>query len=175
MTQSYDEKYTLVIIGDANTGKSCLVNCFFGDEFKDVYIPTIGVDFIVRRVVLDGIKIQLQLWDKSGHPRFRPLTTGYYKGASGIIVTYNVTKKETYLNVPGWIKEAKKFVPPDAKLMVVGTGCDREDREVDYFTARDLANEHQISFLEVSAKDNTNVELAFLILIQDIRRSLSSS
>ena len=52
--------------------------------------------------------------------------------------------------------------------MVVGTGCDRKDREVDYFTARDFADEQQLSFLEISAKDSTNVELAFLTLIQEI-------
>ena len=167
----YDELYKLLIIGDSNTGKSCLMNCFVGDEFDDVYIPTIGVDFKVRSVVLDGVKIKLQVWDTAGDPRFRTITRAYYRGSTGIIVTYSVTKKESFQNVPHWIEEAKRFGRPDVNLIVVGTGCDRREREVDYFTARDFADEQQLSFLEVSAKDSTNVELAFLTLTQEIKVS----
>ena len=170
-----DELYKLVVVGDSYTGKSCLVNCFAGDEFTDVYINTTGVDFKIWRAVIDGVKIKLQIWDTAGDHRFRAITPYCYRGATGVIVTYSVTKKESFLNVPHWIEEAKEFGPPGMKLMVVGTGCDRKEREVDYFTARDFANEQQLSFLEVSAKDSTNVELAFLTLIQEIRQSPHAS
>ena len=166
----------MLIIGDSNTGKSCLMNCFVNKQFENIYRATIGIDFEIRTVVLDGVNMQLQVWDTAGDPRYRSMTTAYYRGVTGVIVTYSVTKKETFLNVPHWIEEAKRLGPPGhgVKLMVVGTGCDRKEREVDYFTARELADEQQLSFLEVSAKDSTNVELAFLTLIQDIRQSLSS-
>ena len=174
MTKPYDVLYKLLLVGEPNTGKSSLVNCFAGDEFADVYIPTIGVDFKINWVVLDGVKIKLQMWDTAGDPRFRTITKGYYKGTTGMIITYSVTKEETFLTVPHWIGEAKRLGPPDMKLIIVGTGCDRKGREVDYFTARDFADEQQLSFVEVSAKDGTNVELAFLTLIQEIGQSLSS-
>ena len=169
--KSYDVLYKLLIVGDSNTGKSCLMECFAGEEFNDIHITTIGVEFKICTVELDGMKIKLQVWDTAGNPRFRAITTAYYRGATGVIVTYSVTKEETFHNVPHWIEEAKKFGPPDVKLIIVGTGCDRKDREVDYITARDFADKQQLSFLEVSVKDSTNVELAFLTLIQEIKQS----
>ena len=167
----YDELYKLVIIGDSSTGKSSLVNCFTGEWFSTDYRATVGIEFQIRTVVLDGVIIKFQVWFSDGN--FKPyggITTAFYREAAGAIVAYSVTKKETFLNVPHWIEEAKKFGRPDLKLIVVGTGCDRKDREVDYFTARDFADEQQLSLLEVSAKVGTNVELAFLTLIQEIRQ-----
>ncbi len=167
-----DAWYKLVIIGDGNTGKTCLVECFAGGQFCSVYIPTIGVDFKIHTVELDGFKIKLQIWDTTGNPRIKAITSAFFRGALGMIVTFSVTKKETFHNVAHWIQEVKQFGPPGVKLIIVGTGCDRKDREVDYFTARDFANEQQLSFFEVSANDGTNVELAFLTLVQEIRQSL---
>ena len=78
-TRSYDKLYKLLIFGDANTGKSGLMDCFVGEEFNTVYIPTIGIDFKYRTIVLDGVKVKLQVWDTAGEHRF---TTGFYKGAA---------------------------------------------------------------------------------------------
>ena len=169
---AYDELYRILIIGDSNTGKTCLCRCFTGEQFDDVFTTTIGYDFKIRTVHLDGVKVKLQVFDTAGHERFRTVTPGFYREASGIIVTYSVTKEDTFDNVPYWIEEARKFGRPDIKLIVVGTGCDCKGKVVDYITARNFANEHQLSFFEVSAKDGTNVELAFMTLIEEIRQSL---
>ena len=165
MTES---RHKVLIIGDSNTGKSCLIDCFTGEEFSTVYRATIGIDFKIHTVVLDGVKVKVYIWDTAGDPRFRGTSTPFYREATAIIVAYSVTNKESFLNVPLWIEEAKKCGRPDVKLIVVGTGCDRKDREVDYCTARDFADEQKLSFLEVSAKDGTNVELAFLTSIQSL-------
>ena len=176
---AHDELYRILIriIGDSNTGKTCLCKCFTGEEFEEVFTPTFGLDFKVRTVELDGVKVKLQLWDTAGNERYRSMIApgmvyNMYKRANGVIVTYNVTKEDTFRNVPYWIEEAKKSARPDVNLMIVGTGCDREDKKVDYITARDFANEHQLSFFEVSAKDGTNVELAFVTFIEEIKQSL---
>ena len=67
------------------------MKCFAGEEFKYDYKSTIGVDFKICTVELNGIEIRLQLWDTNGHHRFGPLVTPYYRGATGIIITYSVT------------------------------------------------------------------------------------
>ena len=171
--RSFDALYKVLIIGDSNTGKTCLMQCFGGEKFSSVYVPNIGAaDFKIRTVELDGFKIKLQMWDTNGNPRFKEIIIDYFRGAVGMIVTFSVTKKETFVNVQHWIEEVKKFGPPGVKLIIVGTGCDRKDREVDYCTARDFADEQQLPFFEVSAADGTNVELAFLTLVQAIRQSL---
>ena len=164
--------YKILIIGDSNTGKTCLLRCFTGEEFSSVFISTIGVDFKIRTVEMDGAKIKLRVWDTGGNARFRTITRANCRGAAGIVITYSATKEETFDNVPYWIEEARKFGRPDVKLIIVGTGCDCKGKKVDYITAKDFADEHQLSFLEVSAKDGTNVELAFMTLIGEIRQSL---
>ena len=170
--KSYDVLCKILIIGDSTTGKTCLLRCFTGEEFSSVFISTIGVDFKTRTVEMDGAKIKLQVWDTSGDARFRTLTRAYYRGAAGVIITYSATRKETFDNLPYWIEDAKEIGQSDIKLMVVGTGCDCKDKQVDYVTAKDFADEHQLSFFEVSAKDGTNVELAFMTFIEEIRQSL---
>ena len=85
--KTYDELYKLLIVGDCNTGKSCLMECFAGEEFNMTDTPTIWIDFKIRTVVLDGVKIKLQVWDTSGDRRSRTLTATYYRGATGVIVT----------------------------------------------------------------------------------------
>ena len=137
-----------------------------------MFISTIGVDFKIRTVEIDGAIIKLQVWDTAGKERFRTTIRCFYGGAAGIVITYSATKEETFDNVPYWIEHARKFGPPDIKLIIVGTGCDCKGKKVDYVTAKDFADEHQLSVFEVSAKDGTNVELAFLTFIEEIRQSL---
>ena len=161
--------YTLTIVGDNNTGKTSLVNRFAVISFTDRYIPTIGVDFVTRTIQLDGIKIKVRLWTIGAN--FYKLTRAYYKPSVYAIITYSVTDKETFNNVPFWIEEVKKYAHSDIRLALVGTKCDcTDDKVVDYTRARDFANERQIPFFEVSSKDGTNVELAFMTLVAEARQ-----
>ena len=163
--------YKLVVVGDADAGKTNMLGSFAGDDFNPTYIPTIGLDFRIRTIELDDVRIKLQVWDLAGQSRFRTLQRAFYRGCVGIIVTYNATKKETFENVPYWIEETSKNAHPDAKIVLVGTNGDRVDEKVvDYTRARDFASERQTPFFEVSSKDGTNVELAFMTLVTQLRQ-----
>ena len=80
-------------------GKSCLLLRFADDTYTDSYISTIGVDFKIRTVDLDTKTIKLEIWDTAGQERFRTITSSYYRGAHGIIIVYDITDKETFMNV----------------------------------------------------------------------------
>ena len=96
MNTEYDYLFKLLIIGDSGVGKSCLLLRFAEGTYTDSYISTIGVDFKIHTVNLDGKVVKLQIWDTAGQERFRTITSSYYRGAHGIIVVYDVTDQETF-------------------------------------------------------------------------------
>ena len=96
------------LIGDSGVGKSCLLLRFADDTYTGTYISTIGVDFKIRTVELEGKTIKLQIWDTAGQERFRTITSSYYRGAHGIIVVYDVTDMESFEAVKGWIPEVSR-------------------------------------------------------------------
>merc|ERR1711990_311811 len=102
---SYDHLFKLLVIGDAGVGKSAILVRFSDNVFTDSYINTIGVDFKIRTVEVNGEKVKLQIWDTAGQERFRTITSTYYRGTNGIIVVYDVTEPETFHNVRRWLSE----------------------------------------------------------------------
>ena len=162
-------KYNLAVVGDCNSGKTNLVARLAGDTFVSAYKRTIGVEYQSRTVELDGVQIKLQIWDTSGDPRYRAITSAFYRGSMGAIVTYSATEEETFANVSYWIEHVKKTAASNIKLMLIGTHGDCTDKKaVDYDTAHDFARKKSIPFFEVSSKDGTNVELAFMTLVANI-------
>uniref|UniRef100_A0A665VSV9 small monomeric GTPase n=1 Tax=Echeneis naucrates TaxID=173247 RepID=A0A665VSV9_ECHNA len=87
VTFEYDYLFKLLLIGDSGVGKSCLLLRFSDDTYTDSYISTIGVDFKIRTIDMDGKTVKLQIWDTAGQERFRTITSSYYRGAHGIIIT----------------------------------------------------------------------------------------
>ncbi|XP_042300680.1 ras-related protein Rab-8A-like, partial [Sceloporus undulatus] len=81
MAKTYDYLFKLLLIGDSGVGKTCALFRFSEDAFNATFISTIGIDFKIRTIDLDGKKIKLQIWDTAGQERFRTITTAYYRGA----------------------------------------------------------------------------------------------
>ena len=86
----------LLLIGDSGVGKSCCLLRFSEDSFTPSFITTIGIDFKIRTIELDGKRVKLQIWDTAGQERFRTITTAYYRGAMGILLVYDVTDEKSF-------------------------------------------------------------------------------
>ena len=165
MNPEYDYLFKLVVIGDSGVGKSCLLLRFADDTFTESYISTIGVDFKIRTIELDGKIIKLQIWDTAGQERFRTILPGYFRRAHGIIVVYDVTDQESFNNVKQWLQEIDRYACENVSQLLVGNKCDLTDkRVVDYTSAKEYADQLGIPFLETSAKNATNVEQAFMTM-----------
>lgn len=164
----------LLLIGDSGVGKSCLLLRFADDTYTESYISTIGVDFKIRTVELDSKVIKLQIWDTAGQERFRTITSSYYRGAHGIIVTFDVTDQESFNNVKQWLNEIDRYANENVNKLLVGNKCDLEDkRVVDQATAKAFAEEIGIPYIETSAKNATNVEEAFMTMAGEIKNRMA--
>uniref|UniRef100_A0A8D8YG89 Ras-related protein Rab-8A n=1 Tax=Cacopsylla melanoneura TaxID=428564 RepID=A0A8D8YG89_9HEMI len=132
--------YKILVLGDSNVGKTCIVHRFCDETYYDTYISTIGIDFKQKIIDLDDVPTKLQIWDTAGQERFRTLTTAYYRGAMGILLMYDVTNLESFQHLTYWLKNIEE-----------------------------LAENYSLPFYEVSCKQNINIDESFLTLARLIR------
>lgn len=109
MAPEYNDLLKLLLIGDSGVCKFCLLMRFADDTYMESYISTIGVDFKIGMLELEGKTCKLQIWDTAGQERFRTITSSYYRGTMGIIVVYDMTDKESFSNVKHWMQEIDKY------------------------------------------------------------------
>lgn len=170
MQAEYDYLFKLLLIGDSGVGKSCLLLRFADDTYTESYISTIGVDFKIRTIDLDGKTIKLQIWDTAGQERFRTITSSYYRGAHGIIVVYDTTDLESFNNVKQWLHEIDRYASDNVNKLLVGNKSDlTSKRAVSFDQAKEFADSLGIEFIETSAKNSTNVEKAFMMMASQIK------
>lgn len=170
---SFDFLFKVVLIGDCGTGKTCVVQRFKSGTFIERHGSTIGVDFSMKTVIVDGKKVKLQIWDTAGQERFRTITQSYYRSANGIIIVYDITKRSSFLSLQRWIEEVRRYTATNVMLVLVGNKCDLETlREVEFAEAEAMCEYiPEILFvLEASAKENTNIDDAFMCLATELKR-----
>ncbi|KAK7512541.1 ATP synthase regulation protein NCA2-domain-containing protein [Phyllosticta citriasiana] len=143
------------------------------DSFTPSFITTIGIDFKIRTIELDGKRVKLQIWDTAGQERFRTITTAYYRGAMGILLVYDVTDERSFNNIRTWFSNVEQHATEGVNKILIGNKCDWEEkRAVSTEQGQALADELGIPFLEVSAKSNINVDKAFYSLAADIKKRI---
>jgi len=171
----YDYLFKVVLIGDSGVGKSNLLSRFTRNEFNLESKSTIGVEFATRSIQVDSKTIKAQIWDTAGQERFRAITSAYYRGAVGALLVYDLAKHVTYENVNVWLKELRDHADNNIVVMLVGNKSDlRHLRAVSTEDAKKFAAENNLSFIETSALDSSNVELAFTKILTEIYRIVSN-
>ncbi|KAK4336814.1 hypothetical protein RND71_043693 [Anisodus tanguticus] len=164
MVRDYDHLFKLLIIGDSGVGKSSLLLRFGDNTFNGSYITTIGVDFKIKTIEIDGEKIKLQIWDTAGQERFRTITSTYYRGTHGVIVVYDVTKPETFINIKRWLHEIDQNCDVVNRILVGNKNDNPDRKEVQTDDAQKFAASLNIQLFETSAKENINVEEMFFCI-----------
>lgn len=163
----------VVILGNGGVGKSCLMNRFVSNHFDQHTFHTIGVEFLNKDLEINGETYTLQIWDTAGQERFKSLRTPFYRGSDVCLLTYAVNDEKSFKDVSMWCKEFLKYA--DVKegstfpFILVGNKADiaEEERQVSQEEAQVWCKENgNPPFVETSAKDATNVELAFRMAVE---------
>eukprot|EP00826_Nyctotherus_ovalis_P043053 TRINITY_DN4502_c0_g3_i10.p1 TRINITY_DN4502_c0_g3~~TRINITY_DN4502_c0_g3_i10.p1 ORF type:complete len:205 (+),score=46.62 TRINITY_DN4502_c0_g3_i10:351-965(+) len=173
--QTFDYLMRLIIIGDSGVGKTCFLMRFADDSFITSHISTIGIDFKIKPIVIDGKTIKLQVWDTAGQDRFRTITQTYYKGAMGVVLAYDCTDESSFSNVKNWMKQLEAHAMPGISKVLIGNKSDSPNKKVPADKGKALAEEYGIAFFETSAKNNVNVKETFYYLAKEIKDKMAAS
>mmetsp|Transcript_27510 Transcript_27510/g.50768 ORF Transcript_27510/g.50768 Transcript_27510/m.50768 type:complete len:215 (-) Transcript_27510:1098-1742(-) len=170
---SYAYLFKYIIIGDTGVGKSCLLLQFTDRRFQPVHDLTIGVEFGARMINIDNKPIKLQIWDTAGQESFRSITRSYYRGAGGALLVYDITRRETFNHLATWLEDARQHANPEMTIMLIGNKSDLAHRRaVSYEEGEAFAKEHNLIFMETSARSAQNVEESFINTAKEIYRKI---
>ena len=160
-------RFKVVMLGDGAVGKTAMTTRFTQDSFDSDYKRTIGADFAVKRMDIKDIDahVTLQCWDLAGQPRFEFVRQGFYRGARGGLLLYDVTRRRTFLNMDRWKEETFTNAGRDIPLIVVANKIDLvESRAVTKEDGEAYAKQNGFIYVESSALTGENVEDAYVEL-----------
>lgn len=173
-----DHLLKLIVIGNSCVGKSNLTLRFTKDDFEIENETTIGVEFAMRTVCLDSKVYKLHIWDTAGQDTFKVITRSYYRNSIGAVIVYDVTNRDSFDAVKGWIDELLERSQPyigKQSIVIVGNKSDRaDDRQVLESEGESLAAEFGFKFFEASAKTGENVKNIFCYIVADINQKIKT-
>jgi len=173
--------FKITVLGDGGVGKTSIRKRYLGEGFKASYGMTVGADFAVKRVNVDGENITLQIWDLAGQQRFSKVREVYYKGSIGAVLVFDITRPGTYQNLPSWLHECivnnnNRRVP----FILLGNKADLrdiyttesvpEEQGVEYARILSEWSGYEIPYLETSALTGLNIDEAFIKLLRYIMK-----
>ncbi|XP_053277437.1 ras and EF-hand domain-containing protein isoform X2 [Pleuronectes platessa] len=167
-----EKAFRIVLAGDAAVGKSSFLLRLCKNEFKLNSSTTLGVDFQIKTLVVDGEPVLLQLWDTAGQERFRSIAKSYFRRADGVLLLYDITCEKSFLNVREWVDMIEDVSLEDIPIMLVGNKCDLRELEVNCVPTsygEKLAMTYNTLFCETSAKEGSNILEAVLHLARQVK------
>jgi len=166
--QKCDGLVKLLMIGDTSVGKSSLIQRYVDDDFQFNWIATIGIDIRLKVVPMHGKNFKVQIWDTAGQERFRNITRSHFRGVHGVMITYDVTSRESFEKLDYWIKMASGALHNDAPRVIVGNKIDLEDRRcVSIEEASTFCRSFGIPYVETSARTGENVDFSYFNLVKE--------
>lgn len=161
---NYDYIFKYIIVGDSGVGKSCMLLRFVDGRYATDHDITIGVEFGTKIVSLKDKNIKIQIWDTAGQEYFKSITRAYYRDSAGVILVYDITNRQSFDNAKEWLDDIKNLSNSSA-IILVGNKIDIDnERKVSYEDGEKFANENNIQFMEVSVKNNNNINSVFMTL-----------
>ena len=170
MSFKHDYQVKLLLVGDSGVGKTSMLLRFSDNSYQERFVSTIGVDFRCKNIHHEGKNVRLQIWDTAGQDKFQSITSGYYRGAEGVLLVFDITRPLTFERIRYWREQVKDKILREVPILLVGNKVDLSvEREISYKDAEELAESMGISYMECSSKMNEGIDEVFVELIDKIK------
>lgn len=158
-----DYSFKIIVCGDPMVGKTSTILRFTDNAFMRTYLPTMGVQISEKKLRLKTGNVSLVIWDLAGQSKYQAARKHFYKGAHGLLLVYDLTRRKTLGNISHWHKDIKKYVKRDLSGLILGNKCDLVDQSsVKHDEILNLSSELGIDYLTTSALTGENVDQAFI-------------
>lgn len=162
-SEQYDVLLKVLLVGDSGVGKTSILASFTEEgAFSASFTPTFGIDFRVRTLEVEGRRVKLQLWDTAGQERFQGITSCYYRGATAVLIVYDITRAASFANLARWVRSVEELASPGVRKVLVGNKADAAARrQVTREEGEGTARRGGMAFMETSARSGANIQEAF--------------
>ncbi len=168
--EEFEYTFKIVLIGNSGVGKSCLLQTFLQSNTDQTSQATLGVDFKICSINIDDQIIKLQLWDTAGQERFRSMVNSYYKGAHAVLLVYDITNKQSFIDIDHWLFDIERHSDKNVTKVLIGNKKDLEDeRQVSIEEGQDYARQLKVSFFETSIKESEDVTRIFTTAAHQVK------
>ena len=165
-----------LMIGDAGVGKTSLVHSAREKKFNPNIDSTVGIEFSVLPMNVNGQNVNIQLWDTAGQEVYRSLSRSYYRDAIGVLLIFSFTDHLSFEHLDNWVKDVKNLCHPKARILLIGNKVDlTEEKQVTNVEIQQFAETRNLEFIETSAKTNVNVTEAFFKIAQIVMTGIQTN
>ena len=155
-------RLNILLIGDSTSGKTQLLLRYVDEFFPEMHLATIGVEFKSKKIKLNDININLQIWDSVGQERFRSISKNLIINSNGLIFVYDIANKSSFSLIKDIYENIKDIKPENVKVIIVGNNKEMEnERQVSKDMVKSFCEKHNIESIEVSSRLGTNVSKCF--------------
>ena len=173
MNQALNFKY--IIIGTSEVGKTSILKRLIDKKFVMNCPPTVGIEYFSYNTTIDSYDITIMAWDTAGQERFYNIVRAYFRSAIGVVLTFDITNRKSFEELPRWLRDAREEVNPHAVTVLVGNKCDLADtRVVTREEAEQFAADNNLTYFESSALSNINIDDIFLRSAHEIVRKITT-
>lgn len=164
---NYDIKLQLIVMGDSEVGKTSLLYRYQENKFSKNHLATVGIDYFTKDEKINEKTVRIKIWDTAGQERYKSLTYAFSRNANGIILVFDVSKKETFENLKFWIASVNSNLGEknELKKIIIGNKIDQE-RNVPKEEAEAFASENNCLYFETSAKENIGISDAIRCIVK---------
>lgn len=172
MSEEPEYVFKIVAVGQGGVGKTSLIRRWAYDKFDSSYVQTLGVDFSTKEIVASrSERVKLVCVDTAGQEYYGRIRPGYYSGANGAFIVFDLTNRNSFESLPKWVAELRKYLP-EVPIAIVGNKLDLTEEEgvrrATKAEAEAFAAENGMSYFETSAKVGEGVDVVFVTLSEAV-------